>query len=267
MHTRSRFLVPVLLTLALAVWAVAAAHFQPVKGTDLPSDDTSGVAVLELFTSEGCSSCPPADRLLRSLVQSARSENRPIYALSFHVDYWNQLGWTDPYSDAQYSRRQRRYSQALRVDTYTPQIVVNGRRAMVGSREGAVRKALHSALDHTPPVELDLAATLEDGALELTYELSTLPSESARLHIALVERGLSQTVERGENAGRTLRHANVVRQFTSKTPSQQGSVNVTIPTGVDRSHASVITYVQDASMAILGAARIDLETALSATSP
>lgn len=222
----------------------------------LPPD--SAVAVVELFTSEGCSSCPPADRLLQSLVERARTKGRPVYALSFHVDYWNQLGWEDPYSDATYSQRQRRYSQTLNVDTYTPQIVVNGQQAMVGSRAGQVREAIESALAEPAHVSIDLQVA-ETDELSVSYQLSEAPSENLTLRLAVVERGLSQDVTRGENAGRTLRHANVVRSFETLSARQQGSVQFSVPDAVDRSKASVLAYVQAPSMAVLGATRVDLK--------
>jgi len=226
--------------------------------------DAEAVAVLELFTSEGCSSCPPADRLLRSLVQSARTDDRPIYALSFHVDYWNRLGWEDPYSDPAYSERQRRYSQRLDVDTYTPQIVVNGRQAMVGSRSGEVQTAIKSALDTSARIDVDLDLQTTDG-LAVTHKLTGELPEDATLRLAVVERGLSQDVSRGENAGRTLRHANVVRGFTTVPASRTGTTPLSIPDAVDRSQASVIGYVQSASWAVLGAGRIDLADGSAST--
>ncbi len=222
-----------------------------------PSTDSTAVAVVELFTSQGCSSCPPADRLLRSLVKSARAEDRPVYALSFHVDYWNQLGWEDPYSDAAYSQRQRRYSQALNVDTYTPQIVVNGERAMVGSRKGQVRSAIESALADPARVGVDLHVEGDD-ELSVSHRLTENPPENARLRLAVVERDLSKDVTRGENAGRTLQHANVVRSFATVPARSEGTTQLSLPDAVDRSEASVIGYVQDSSWTVLGATRVDL---------
>ncbi len=230
----------------------------PVSAAVSPAD-SGAVAVVELFTSEGCSSCPPADRLLHSLVETTRAEERPVYALSFHVDYWNRLGWEDPYSQSAFSQRQRQYSQALGVDTYTPQIVVNGQQAMVGSRTGRVQGAIESALAEPAPVDVSLRVETGENDLEVTYQLVDAPPEDATLRLAVVERGLSQEVTRGENAGRTLRHANVVRSFTSTPARTEGSSSLSISEAVDRSQASVIGYVQGPSLAVLGAAQVDLE--------
>lgn len=233
------------------------------SGPDAPAPpastaDSGAVAVVELFTSEGCSSCPPADRLLRSLVETARTNDQPIYALSFHVDYWNRLGWEDPYSKSAFSRRQRRYSQALGVDTYTPQAVVNGKRAMVGSRAGQVRSAIESARANPARVNVDLRVETNEDDCEVTYQLTDAPPQDATLRLAVVERGLSQKVTRGENAGRTLRHANVVRTFESVPAQAEGTLSLSIPSNVDRSQTSVIGYVQVPSMDVIGAARVDL---------
>ena len=102
-------------------------------------DAEPGFAVVELFTSEGCSSCPPADALLAEQVRDAREHGRPVYCLAFQVDYWNRLGWADPYSDAGFSRRQNDYAQAFQSDrVYTPQVVVNGTEEFVGSDRAQV---------------------------------------------------------------------------------------------------------------------------------
>ena len=230
--------------------------------TEPPSaaPDTGAVAVVELFTSEGCSSCPPADRLLQTLVEESRTQDRPVYALSFHVDYWNQLGWTDPYSDAAYSQRQRQYSHAIGVDTYTPQIVVNGREAMVGSRSRTVRRSIQDALSDPASVRVTIAADSVTAPLRLGYRLDGQVPTDADLRLAVVERGLSQDVERGENAGRTLRHANVVRSFTTVSAENSGTTVLPLPDAVDRTEASVMAYVQTPSGPILGADRVDLTT-------
>jgi len=107
------------------------------------------VAVIELFTSQGCSSCPPADKLLTETVNRAKAGQQSVYALSFHVDYWNRLGWSDPYSDARYSARQRQYARQLNTATiYTPQAVINGRQEFVGSNRTRLNTLLADALKH-----------------------------------------------------------------------------------------------------------------------
>ena len=173
------------------------------------SAEPAPVAVLELFTSEGCSSCPPADALLSQLDREMRRAGRNVLLLSFHVDYWNRLGWTDPYSGPEFTARQRSYARALPSRTYTPQLVVNGRAHVVGSRGPAVRAAIDDALA-SPPAHAVTVAREGDG---LAYRIDPEPPSTATLELALVERGLSQAVLRGENRGRRLRHDNVVRSL------------------------------------------------------
>ena len=220
---------------------------------------TDGIAVVELFTSEGCSSCPPADRLLRTLVKEARSSDRPVYGLSFHVDYWNDLGWEDPYSKSAFSQRQRRYAEALGVRVYTPQMVVNGTEALVGSRRSQVRSAIQSALSEAAPLDLQIQLTSDAAQSPAVCATVSNPPTDAVLRVALVERGLSQPVRSGENSGRTLRHTNVVRAFESAPAKATRSFEFEAPSNLDPSRASIIVYAQDrTSMQVLGAARVDL---------
>ena len=220
-------------------------------------------AVVELFTSEGCSSCPPAEQVLNRIAEDALEDDRPIYTLAFHVDYWNRLGWTDPYSDAAYSQRQRQYAQAFRSrQIYTPQMIVNGEVEFVGSYE---RKA-HRAIDHALELFAESAVTLstetDEGKIIVKYEVSDAP-DGAVLQIALTESDLVSRVERGENAGRTLHHAGVVRVFSTVdlADADDGQVKLSPPDDLDPQNATVVAYVQDpATMRIFGATAIDPPT-------
>lgn len=245
--------------LTLLSGCAASSDADVIPSTSHTPSDTGSVAVVELFTSEGCSSCPPADRLVRTLVNSARSEGRPVYALAFHVDYWNRLGWKDPYSDASYSRRQRQYSETLNVDTYTPQIIVNGQDVMIGSRSPEVRSAISSALNERANATVALAVDSMANPLTVGYQAKGDIPPNAHLQIAVVERSLSQEVTSGENAGRTLRHANVVRSFTTESAERDGTAKLSLPEALDYSEASVIAYIQKRSGPILGAGRMDLD--------
>src|SRR6266404_7069098 len=137
------------------VVAIVISNFAPifvgVTTLDTPSSTQASnpapkPVVLELFTSEGCSSCPPADALLKKLDDAGSLDNVEIIAIEEHVDYWNRLGWTDPFSSPDWTERQQRYSQTLRRDgVYTPQLVVNGHDELVGSSERQVREAIANA--------------------------------------------------------------------------------------------------------------------------
>ncbi len=212
--------------------------------------------VVELFTSEGCSSCPPADTLLGDLASQGRTRGLAIYCLAFHVDYWNQLGWKDPFSAAEYSTRQKAYARALRSpQIYTPQMIVNGTEEFVGSDRSRAEHVINAALSRGGSVKLDLEVREK---ARVTYSVTGAPKKAV-LHVAAVESGLVSSVSRGENAGRVLRHENVVRAFStvSLEKGMEGTVSLTLPQGTVAGRTSIIGYVQDAStMAIVGAAAI-----------
>lgn len=233
--------------------ALARPHTRPRSMADAPP-----VAVVELFTSEGCSSCPPADRNLARIVRAAQRSGRRVYALSFHIDYWNSLGWRDPFSSGRYSARQRRYAERLgHGQVYTPEMIVNGAAAFVGSDDARADAAIRRALGRRARAQVALSvAPGAAGTLRVRY-LARAADRSAVLDLALVERTASSRVTRGENAGRTLVHANVVRAFKRSPFSRQvrGSWRPAVPDHLGPRALAVIGYVQDAtSLRVLGAA-------------
>ena len=257
-----RPLLPVLFATlaALIAWLIYPNAPDTPHGTPVqPTASTSVAApfaVVELFTSEGCSSCPPADRLLARLVEEAESNGERVFLLSFHVDYWNDLGWADPYSDPAFSDRQRDYARALEERTYTPQMIVNGQTVFVGSNEARARRAIASALRRPAAASLSLRPVLDGRTL--TVGVDGQIAAGVEVHLALVARDVSQRVRRGENAGRTLPHANVVRAFTT-VPAGTETATLTLPGDVDPANSLLIGYVQDlATRQILGAAQVML---------
>ncbi len=250
-----------LMLAALSVWV----HTIPSKANpphiETPPDASQAFALIELFTSEGCSSCPPADRLLSQVAADAEELGLPIYTLSFHVDYWNYLGWRDPYSDATYSQRQRAYNHTLREGVYTPQMVVNGRFGVVGSDQAALETHLATVFSETPTSTLSLSVAPHDDATLAASWIVSGVMEGSVLHLALVERELTQQVTRGENRGRRLVHDNVVRHFQTVSPTEDASL-LPIPDDLVRERASVIAYVQrGANGPIYAAAKVDLANA------
>lgn len=221
-----------------------------------------GVAVLELYTSEGCSSCPAADQLLVKLLDEAHAQQIAVYPLAFHVDYWNRLGWPDPYSEADWSARQAEWQQRLgNSSIYTPQLIVNGKAEFVGSDEAMAREAIRAALAQPAEVTVGVRSGYTGGgSVTATLGLAGVQRQ-VDVSVVLVEDGLSMAVPKGENAGRTLNHSAVVRSLKRERTSASGPVNVvvSVPSDVDRTHARLVVVVQDTrSGAVLGAA----ETAL-----
>ena len=132
------------------------------------------VAVIELFTSEGCSSCPPADKLLAETIQQAEKSKRNIFCLAFHVDYWNRLGWIDSFSSKQFTARQKMYVEALNINgAYTPQAIVNGTTEFVGSFKHTLDESLIRELSKNAVAEFaELTAVLSGNQLKVHYAIS-----------------------------------------------------------------------------------------------
>jgi hypothetical protein len=214
-------------------------------------------ALLELFTSEGCSSCPPADELLSRIATDARAGGKRVLTLELHVDYWNSLGWKDPFSSAEFSRRQQRYATAFGLNQiYTPQLVVNGTEQFVGSDQHRARAAIDAALARPAGVSLQFGVTPGGSVVRVDWELAAA-RPGALLCLALVDSSDVTDVGAGENAGNTLTHTHVVRTFATVplTDQRRGSVSLARPAGALKTPAHVIGFVQDRrTLAILGAA-------------
>jgi hypothetical protein len=203
----------------------------------------AAAVLVELFTSEGCSSCPPADAVLARLHREQPVPGVQLVVLSEHVDYWNDLGWKDPFSDARFSDRQGRYGSRI----YTPQVVVDGRIDVLGSDEAAiVRAAKEAARDPHGTVRLERST----GGVRISVSGLSEPRH-ADVVLAVVEDGLVSKVERGENAGRTLTHAAVVRSLrqVGSVPAGASQWSTEAPVSLENSwkQPRLIAFVQDAA--------------------
>lgn len=216
-----------------------------------------GVAVVEMFTSEGCSSCPPADAVLARLRAEAAKDGTPVYAMAFHVDYWDRLGWPDRFASAAATKRQRAYAAALGDGVYTPQAIINGAAPFVGADR--LRARLGVARAPRTPVQTAVLATIapraSGGPIAVAVQCAGAPA-GAMVVAALVEDGLVTDVRAGENADRKLVHEGVVRVFAEAKLGQDRAASLTLtpPAGVDERRASVVVFAQEAGMgAVLGA--------------
>jgi hypothetical protein len=180
-----------------------------------------GPVVLELFTSQGCSSCPPADRLLSRLASRGTVGDRAVAPLSFHVDYWNGDSWSDPYSLPAWTERQRQYAAKLGDDRiYTPELVIGGASGVVGSNAASVTQAVQRA---ARPALLAASAAWTKESVTIT---ATAPGD-ADVWVAVWEDGTSTKVRGGENSGATLGSDRVVRRFERVAAAgQRGSTAV-----------------------------------------
>jgi hypothetical protein len=217
-----------------------------------------GVAVVELFTSQGCSSCPAADKLLSAIIKSSQKEGQKIYALSFHVDYWNHLGWKDPYATKEFTSRQYKYAEAMHSQVYTPQMVVNGITEFVGSDRQRLRTSLANALATKPRYEISITGLVfKDGRLTFGYAINHEPTTGEILNVAIVEKSSENEVLRGENAGMTLQHNNVVRLFHSRPLKLNDAVSLDAHSN-KTTNLSIILFIQGRELHVCAAAAKDL---------
>lgn len=207
-------------------------------------------AVLELFTSQGCSSCPPAEELVSELAQ--RSD---VLALTFHVDYWDDLGWRDRFSSPQATQRQRDYAHRLRLSSvYTPQAIIDGRDNLVGSNRPAIEAALRIARVGEP-----ITLSVHQGRVRADIGAHSNAAASDVLLVAYLRSAVSP-IGRGENAGRTIQESNVVRGFRvlgqwSGQPQHLDAPIDSLP--ADATDVAVLMQTQEEG-AVIGAAHIAL---------
>jgi len=178
-------------------------------------------AVVELFTSEGCNTCPPAEKLFSSMKAEAEKSGKNIFFLEYHVDYWNRLGWKDPYSSFQFTNRQKNYTSVLNEESiYTPMMIVNGSKSFTGSDKLKADAAVNEALSATPSSSLKIKIdSIASDTLYLHYETKKT-DKNYLIRTAVTEDGLSSSITAGENSGKTLTHDGVVRIFFSSDVSK-----------------------------------------------
>jgi hypothetical protein len=218
--------------------------------------------VIELFTSEGCSSCPPADALLVELSRKTPPSGTKLILLGEHVDYWNYIGWTDRFSSAQFSERQNTYARQLHLATvYTPQMVIDGHLQLVGNGAAEVDREISKAAAEPKPAQVSLRW---ESPQKLHVAVQTPAGERPKVLLAITEDGLSTAVGKGENGGRTLHHAAVVRQLQELGSARNGQfeANVDLAMHSDWNPAKlkvVVLVQQPGTGKILGAESLDYQ--------
>ena len=245
---------------------------QPQTVTNAPAPaktDANAVPILvELFTSEGCSSCPPADVVLANLERNQGIAGARVVPLGLHVDYWDRLGWTDPFSSARMTERQRSYS-TLGSGSYTPQAVVDGAKETVGSRRAALElfvteaaKRPHASLTIEVAPRTDAAAPFL-----VSLKIGALPAGSAadaEAVVALTQNAARVAIPRGENSGSTLEHTAIARELVVvwPAPAAGGSLKTSLnsPAGIAPKDLRIVAFVQErASRRVLGTQTRDLD--------
>ncbi len=218
---------PIVLSLATALLLPAPAG----------AEEPRSPPVVELFTSQGCSSCPPADALLGEL--AARKD---VIALSLHVDYWDYIGWRDPFASPEMTARQRSYARHLGSATvYTPQMVIDGRAEVIGSRRAEVLAALEAAASRPQPLSL----SIEDRRLLLSR--GTAPPKGAELWLVGFDQSKETAIERGENAGRRLVYHNVAHSWRSLGTWRGEAMELPLDLSAERAagRSGVVVLVQE----------------------
>lgn len=246
---------PIALFLILGAGATVVL-FGPVRSVAQKPGVRKAV-IVELFTSEGCSSCPPADQFF-SRIAGQKVNGAEIIPLGFHVDYWDGQGWRDRFSSSEYTHRQQWYAERLKLDgPYTPQMVVDGTRQFVGNQTEDARVTITEAAAQPQQSEVDLSPA-KNGAIRVRVT----GSGAGDVLLAITEDNLSSQVIGGENQGHELRHSAVVRHFERLGELHDGSFDSTIPLKLKKDwklqDLHVVAFVQQpATGKILGAARIE----------
>ena len=239
--------------------AVLSFSFCNSKAMKKETKPANGFAVVELFTSEGCSSCPPADE---AMIKLAKEFPDHVYFLGYHVDYWNYIGWKDEFSNADFTKRQNKYAEVLGLSSiYTPQVVVNGQKEFVGSRESQLRTTIEEELKDPVSSVIELTAK-SNGENNITASYKITNAGKLLLNIALVQLKATSNVKRGENSGHQLNHINVVRDLKtiSIDKDANASVDFKIPQVLLSKDLKIIAFIQDKnSLKITGATEATIQ--------
>jgi hypothetical protein len=233
---------------------------------------TSGprTVVLELFTSQGCSSCPPADALLRKL-RGEHFDGATVIPLAYHVDYWNHLGWSDPFSSPRWSQRQRDYARVLKTSqVYTPQLVINGTTALVGSAGFAIRAEVERQAKDADRGQVSITNAARSGSeikVSLQARLDATNVAQAVVYVVLFENDVTTSVSSGENAKKRLANDAIVRwqekamMLEANGVESKASLSVPLAAGWRPEHLGVAAFIQDVrTLAIHGSAVSAIES-------
>jgi hypothetical protein len=256
------------------LWAhTSRGHSMTPPGRALPQSPVSQGSrrpvLVELFTSEGCSSCPPADALLIRLEKEQPIQGAEIIALGFHVDYWDDMGWKDRFSSRTFTQRQHDYAEAFSADTvYTPQMIVDGHTQFVGSDSKRATTAIERAT-RAPKIALRVSAVAAGARrIKLSFHVPAFyplnAGDTTELSVAIAEADLFSEAKSGENSGRHLHHTAVVRHYRSLGAAKSGQeatreVELMLPAEWRLENCRAVALLQERrSRLVLGAAHISL---------
>ena len=219
----------------LAIIFAVILHFQMSASANVDGvEEVRGAVVVELFTSEGCSSCPPADALLRQIDGKQTKDGRRIIGISEHVTYWNHLGWSDPFSNEAFTQRQDEYGRRFQLDSvYTPQMVIDGQVQLVGTDRNVLQRELEKLRKPQPIAIRVNAVSLHEDVVSINYSLAgSFENGAVELVAVIADDETRSSVARGENSGRVLTHVSVARlikRLAAETSSKEQTMEISFP--------------------------------------
>ena len=243
-----KFLLPIII-FSVSLLTIS---FSTVSLKNKMAKEQDGFALIELFTSEGCSSCPPADEAVEE-IQKKYNDN-DVLVLSYHVDYLNKLGWKDIFSDASFTQRQEYYSNIFRLNNiYTPQVVVNGKKEFLGSDKSKLISSIEEQLNERSAVSIKLNVVQNtEGKIDVHYSAEGADPKKEHAILILVQKMATNEIKKGENTGRTLHHINIVRNIFY-LPLKEKTTSFTLPTGLQKEDIFVVGIIQDKKSGKIGA--------------
>ena len=253
----------ILIIFSFSFIVYCASRYLGQDAISLPHEPAANsFVVLELFTSQGCSSCPSADEQIRKITNMARDKNLPIFTMSFHVDYWDHLGWKDCYSDQKFTARQYQYGRVFaKRNIYTPQMVVNGVHEFVGSDGAECERLIAASLKEKQVRGIEFSVNYSISEYELNISYDVEENFNGYVNIALVQNESEISIKNGENSGRNITYSNIVRSFQQIDCREKsnGEIQIDIPKDLTADNFSITVYLQNKiDMKIIGAKKAAL---------
>lgn len=206
--------------------------------------EQGGFALIELFTSEGCSSCPAADAILEEVQKKYSDKN--VLIVGYHVDYWDKLGWKDVFSNPSFTERQEYYSTIFHLNSiYTPQVVINGKKEFIGSNKNQLTSSIEDQLNERSAVSIKLTAVQNtEGKIDVHYSAEGVDTKKEQAILVLIQKMATNEIRKGENQGKTLHHINIVRKILY-LPLKEKTTSFTLPAGLQKEDVFVTGFIQD----------------------
>lgn len=243
----------------IGITALLAFSWEKKAKNFMDNSEKADFVVLELFTSQGCSSCPSADKLLAKTYEEAQKSHKQLFVLSYHVDYWDRLGWKDPFSQSLFTKRQYEYAKIFGLQgVYTPQVVVNGTKEFVGSDARKLISALESNTHPKAKIDISLEdVKWQNSQVSFEYNLKG-DFKYSQLQIAILSKREETNISRGENSGLKLAGSNVVRVLQTLKATEKSTLSITVPKDLVKNNTRIVVFAQDSkSNQIIGVEGFD----------